>query len=266
MTGNITALAKSGIILKSHYVCVGAAAAQFSLRPRLTTPEPQFLLAPLNSLSALVSQPLNLSFYWCSPTRRSFLSGRLPVHHGQMLSQTNTDDLDLRWSLISQKLKAVGYRCFWMGKGHTGFKSWRHMPLQRGFDGFIGFLTGMQSYYSDQRWLDNAPFPNRGLSHNSSYSTTLYGEHTLGVLRNHSPSTPLFLYLPWQAVHSPHQAPPDWRGGQEQDADVYRGMLWAADGYIGKVGSLVPPVVFRCECRSRASCRLAGGSAADFRL
>ena len=26
-------------------------------------------------------------FYWCSPTRRAFLSGRLPLHQGEMPSE-----------------------------------------------------------------------------------------------------------------------------------------------------------------------------------
>ena len=43
--------------------------------------------------------------HWhCSPTRRSFLSGRLPVHHHEQLSGTTTDDLDLRYTWISAKL------------------------------------------------------------------------------------------------------------------------------------------------------------------
>ena len=46
-------------------------------------------------------------FYWCSPTRRSFLSGRLPLHHGRQLSEFTSDDLDLRWNLISQKLEGA---------------------------------------------------------------------------------------------------------------------------------------------------------------
>jgi hypothetical protein len=40
---------------------------------------------------------------------RSFLTGRLPVHHGEMLSSDHSDDLDLRWTLISQKLEPAGY-------------------------------------------------------------------------------------------------------------------------------------------------------------
>ena len=196
VSGNITQLAREGIILDSHYV-----------------------------------------FYWCSPTRRSLLSGRLPVHHGEMLSGIS-DDLDLRWSLLSQKLAPAGYRSVWIGKGHTGFESWGHMPLQRGFVGFEGFLSGMQDYYSADRWLQNAPFPNPNLTRAEAYSTTLYGERALAAVRAHPAESPLFLYLPWQAVHHPHEAPPDWPHNAS-DADIYRGMLWGADRYIGALVQLL---------------------------
>lgn len=62
--------------------------------------------------------------HWhCSPTRRSFLSGRLPLHHSEFLSSATSDDLDLRWTTIAQKLKPRGYMAYWFGKGMT------HMPL-----------------------------------------------------------------------------------------------------------------------------------------
>ena len=35
-----------------------------------------------------------------------------------------------------------GYSTFWFGKGHTGYKSFYHLPLQLGFDRFAGFLGG----------------------------------------------------------------------------------------------------------------------------
>jgi arylsulfatase A-like enzyme len=90
VTGNITAAARSGIILKRHYV------------------------------------------HWhCSPTRRSFLTGRLPLHHSEFLSSVSTgDDIDLRWTTIAEKLKPAGYQTYWFGKGHTGYKSFNHLPLQ----------------------------------------------------------------------------------------------------------------------------------------
>ena len=53
------------------------------------------------------------SYRFCSPARRSFLSGRLPPHVGQ----TNTPDahIDLRMATIAQKLSSAGYEC-----GHSG--------------------------------------------------------------------------------------------------------------------------------------------------
>jgi hypothetical protein len=65
--------------------------------------------------------------------------------------------MDLRWTWISSKLKKVGYQCHWYGKGHTGYKSMAHLPTRNGFEHFVGFLTGSQSYTSTDRWEDEHP-------------------------------------------------------------------------------------------------------------
>lgn len=53
------------------------------------------------------------SYRFCSPARRSFLSGRLPPHVGQ----TNSADahIDMRMETIADKLAAAGYVT-----GHSG--------------------------------------------------------------------------------------------------------------------------------------------------
>ena len=53
------------------------------------------------------------SYRYCSPARRSFLSGRLPPHVGQ----TNTPDatIDLNMDTLADKLAAAGY-----ATGHSG--------------------------------------------------------------------------------------------------------------------------------------------------
>jgi arylsulfatase A-like enzyme len=53
------------------------------------------------------------SHWHCSPTRRSFLTGRLPVHHGEQLSSNAGDDIDLRMTWVSQKLQNAGYVTHW---------------------------------------------------------------------------------------------------------------------------------------------------------
>eukprot|EP01065_Artemidia_motanka_P032219 TRINITY_DN39251_c0_g1_i1.p1 TRINITY_DN39251_c0_g1~~TRINITY_DN39251_c0_g1_i1.p1 ORF type:complete len:629 (+),score=222.81 TRINITY_DN39251_c0_g1_i1:76-1962(+) len=164
--------------------------------------------------------------HWhCSPTRRSFLTGRLPIHHGEMLSPPTGDDMDLRWNLISQKLATAGYRCLWYGKGHTGYKSMNHLPTSRKFESWVGFLGGAQGYSSSNRWKDEAPY------HNTTYSSYLYGDYAVKAVEAHDPSTPMFMYLPWQSVHEPYQAPPD----PKPAGTVLQQMMWSSDVYIGKV-------------------------------
>ena len=89
-------------------------------------------------------------FRYCSPTRRSFLSGRLPVRittvqpgGGNLCS----DFLPLSLTLLPAKLKTAKYSTHYIGKGHEGYETTDHLPINRGFDSHVGFLTGSESYY-----------------------------------------------------------------------------------------------------------------------
>jgi len=190
-TGNITQLARQGVILDRHYV------------------------------------------HWhCSPTRRSFLTGRLPLHHGEFLSKIDTDDIDLRYTWISEKLQSAGYTSHWYGKGHTGYRSMNHLPVNRGFNGgSVLFLRGSGSYTKEPRWNGSHP-----LVDNQEYSTDLFGSLAVKAVEAHNPAVPLFIYLPFQAVHNPLDLPPTSTPSQcpsrircmIQDDDVWIGKLVAA--------------------------------------
>ena len=180
--------------------------------------------------------------HWhCSPSRRSFLTGRLPLHHGEELSSIASDDIDLRWRTIGQKLQSVGYESHWYGKGHTGYKSMNHLPVRLGFSaGHLGFLSGAMSYHGAARWMGEKPF------HATTYSTDLYGEAAVAALQAYDPSKgkPLFMYLPWQAVHTPYTAPPDWNASAQRcdhyaKACIVYGMLSVADNYVGNLTRLL---------------------------
>ena len=59
------------------------------------------------------------TFMYCSPTRRSFLSGRFPVHISESnLSELCSNYLPLEFTWLSGKLKQAGYASAFLGKGH----------------------------------------------------------------------------------------------------------------------------------------------------
>ena len=130
----------------------------------------------------------------CVGTASRDRTGRLPIHHGEMLSGDTTDDMDLRWNLISQKLALANYTSYWFGKGHTGYQSMAHLPTHRSFEAWTGFLSGAQSYTSNNRWKNEGPL------NDTTYSSDLYGNESLNALMNHDPAKPMLMYLPWQYV------------------------------------------------------------------
>ena len=70
------------------------------------------------------------------------------------------------------------------------------------------------------------------------YSTHLYATRAKQIIRAHDPASPLFLYMPFQAVHSPIQAPQRYitpYEGLDPNRRVFGGMLAALDEAVGEV-------------------------------
>ena len=149
------------------------------------------------------------------------------------------------------------------------------LPTRRGYNRFFGFLTGKEDYFNHvdaegyqvvngTKYHDTTTGPYVGLdlyddetpakNYSGFYNTELFTEKAIDMLHehhaNHPPSTPLFIYLAYNAVHSanyehPLQAPPryvkpflntircDGLGGtllqQCEDRRVFAGMLSAVD-------------------------------------
>lgn len=81
-------------------------------------------LAPGTALSpavaGLVAEGITLerhhTYMWCSPTRRSFITGRYPVHVSGEQAGTDTNLTPLQFTLLSEKLAAAGYSSHFIGK------------------------------------------------------------------------------------------------------------------------------------------------------
>ncbi|PWA16046.1 hypothetical protein CCH79_00018744 [Gambusia affinis] len=152
-----------------------------------------------------------------NPTAGS--SPRYQIHTGlqhSIIRATQPNCLPLENITLPQKLKEAGYSTHMVGKWHLGFYKRGCLPTQRGFDTFFGSLLGSGDYYSHYKCEgpgmcgydlyqgeEAAWEQDRGL-----YSTVMFTRKAVSILANHDPhKQPLFLYLAYQAVHSPLQVP-----------------------------------------------------------
>ena len=76
------------------------------------------------------------------------------------------------------------------------------------------------------------------------YSSELFTDVAVDVIQKHDASKPLFLYLPYQAVHSanyiqPLQAPPEeiakFSSIQDENRRIFAAMVSSLDQGVGKV-------------------------------
>lgn len=155
------------------------------------------------------------TYQFCSPTRSSFLSGRLPIH----VNQQNHPPCEIgggvpvNMTSIATVLKGAGYATHHAGKWHGGMSAVEQLPINRGFDSSLAMLSGSADHFTNKRscgkgnfvdmWLNDAPA--HGL--NGTYSEFRYVEHAISAIQAHDVSTPFFLYMAFQNVHGPTEAP-----------------------------------------------------------
>jgi arylsulfatase A-like enzyme len=113
-------------------------------------------------------------------------------------------------------------------------------PMSRGFDEFFGFLHGGHVYFETRRKRRLRDPIRRGREPISekAYLTDAFGREAVDFVRRHR-EKPWFLFLSFNAVHTPLQAKPEDVARFESIEDTrrrtYAGMLHAMDRSIGLV-------------------------------
>ena len=85
------------------------------------------------------------AFSWCAPSRRSFLSGRLP--HNVLQDDQGCRGIPLEMTIFPETLKRAGYSTHFIGKWHCGYATPEATPTGRGFDSAIGFFGKAHDHF-----------------------------------------------------------------------------------------------------------------------
>jgi arylsulfatase A-like enzyme len=152
----------------------------------------------------------------CSPTRASLLTGRYPDLVGvpgviRTHLRNNWGYLAPQAILLPKLLKRAGYHTAIVGKWHLGLQS-PNIPNERGFDHFHGYLGDMMDdYYNHRRHGINYMRLNEKEIDPKGHATDLFSQWAIDYIKERSGSKkPFFLYLAYNAPHTPIQPPKDW--------------------------------------------------------
>src|SRR5215208_4539543 len=143
---------------------------------------------------------------YCSPTRAGLMTGRYPQRFGYEFNPDGSPDfgLPLTETTMADRLKAAGYRTALFGKWHLGSAASLH-PMERGFDEFFGFLGGDHSYLDAMPESDEPIFDGRRPAKEMGYLTDELTDRAVDFIERQR-SRPFFLYLAFNAVHTPMHA------------------------------------------------------------
>ncbi len=202
-----------------------------------------------------------VSYSVCSPSRAGFLTGRYQQRFGHEFNPnwdatSTTHGLPLSEKTIADHLRAAGYTTGIVGKWHQGAHPQFH-PNRRGFDEFFGFLGGGHRYLpgshvdvevgAGRKAATNADAEHAGPMLRNSVEepeapelTTKLGEEAAASVTRHARDTkPWFLYLAFNAPHTPLQARADMLKKFAHIADerrrTYAAMVATVDESVGRV-------------------------------
>jgi arylsulfatase A-like enzyme/beta-glucanase (GH16 family) len=192
----------------------------------------------------------------CGPSRAGLITGRYQDRFGGSRNplfapRDPEQGLPLSEETMATVLVRAGYRSTILGKWHLGAHR-SQWPLNRGFDEFFGFLIGGHQYFPELWTLDDLSkvngqwdgyktklMRNNGRVEESEYLTDALSREAVSFIQRHADQEPFFLYLSYNAPHTPLQAPDKYLQRfihiEDEDRRTYAAMVSAVDDGVGKV-------------------------------
>nr|XP_061800365.1 arylsulfatase B-like [Nerophis lumbriciformis] len=190
----------------------------------------------------------------CTPSRNQLMTGRYQIHTGmqhQIIMPCQPYCVPLNETLLPQLLSQAGYATHMVGKWHLGMYKKDCLPTRRGFQSYLGYLTGSEDYYTHVRCspiaalnlsrcsLDLREGEEAAPEYKGHYSTELFSQRAVQIIAKHDPVKPLFLYVALQAVHAPLQVPERYVAPyafiRDPQRRTYAGMVAAMDEAVGNI-------------------------------
>ncbi|MNX95652.1 Arylsulfatase [compost metagenome] len=142
---------------------------------------------------------------------------------------------------IGNEMQANGYRTIAIGKWHQGDEQ-KHFPLNRGFDEFYGFTGGHRDFfaYKGKRTNELALYANKEIVPESkiTYLTDMLTDKAVSFIEENT-TRPFFIYLSYNAVHTPMNAKKElmerFSSIPDSGRRAYAAMMTSLDDGIGKV-------------------------------
>jgi arylsulfatase A-like enzyme len=159
---------------------------------------------------------------------------------------------------LAEALSAAGYATAMFGKWHLGHGAGMR-PNERGFQSFFGFYEAFTLFAdSNSPGMVNAPTQEFSDKHiwkkgrsgtcallengkpvkEEKYLTFAIADRACSYIKDHK-DKPFFLYLPFNAPHTPFQAPQEYynkvKGEPNHVRRVYKAMILALDHAVGQI-------------------------------
>jgi arylsulfatase A len=170
---------------------------------------------------------------YCTPTRADVQTGRYHQRMGlnNALAYDSTKGLPPAEVTIAEHLRDNGYDTALVGKWHLG-RQIAYWPNNHGYNYFFGMTVGASDYFTHidaggnlNWWKNFQAVPGE------EYSTHAFAREAIEFVNR--ASHPFLLFVTYQAVHWPYQAP---------DGTIsYHKTLVAMDESIGQVTAALPP-------------------------
>ncbi len=195
------------------------------------------------NIDALATQGVELDRYYafpvCSPTRVALMTGRSPIRQGIDSPIGPNGGLPLDEHLLPETLRAAGFQTFMAGKWHLGIERVASHPYQRGFDRAYGHLGAAVDYFT-HIWLGGLDWHRNGkVLREEGYSTELITAEALEQIRTRDKSAPMFLYVAFNAPHTPLQSTPKYLDRyadiENPNRRLFAAMVSAVDDGVGKI-------------------------------